>query len=95
MLSRTALVQAKGQITIPAEFREKLNVKKGDRIIFIETSLGVVIQPAEVVVSASLDSIGKSLNESGVSLEQLITSGREVRGELLEEEYSLSDSETE
>ena len=94
MPTQTTLVQAKGQVTIPAEIREKLNLKKGDRVVFIETSKGVVIQPAEIVVSAALDSIGTDLKGKGVSLEQLIATGREIRGELLEEEYGLSDSAT-
>ena len=94
MPTQTTLVQAKGQVTIPAEIREKLKLKKGDRVVFIETTKGVVIQPAEVVVSAALDSIGNDLKAKGVTLEQLIESGREIRSDLLEEEYGLSDTET-
>ena len=94
MPTQTTLVQAKGQVTIPAEIREKLNIKKGDRVVFIETENGVVIQPAEIVINAAFDAIGKDLKKKGVTLEQLIRSGREIRGELLEEEYGISDTET-
>ena len=91
MPAQTTLVQAKGQVTIPAEIREKLNLKKGDRVVFIETQNGVVIQPAEIVVNAAFDAIGKDLKKKGVTLEQLIKTGREIRGELLEEEYGIKD----
>ena len=94
MPTQTTLVQAKGQVTIPAEIREKLNIKKGDRVVFIETENGVVIQPAEIVINAAFEAIGKDLKKKGVTLEQLIRSGREIRGELLEEEYGISDTET-
>lgn len=94
MPAQTTLVQAKGQVTIPAEIREKLNLKKGDRVVFIETQNGVVIQPAEIVVNAAFDAIGKDLKKKGVTLEQLIKSGREIRGELLEEEYGITDTKT-
>ena len=94
MPTQTTLVQAKGQVTIPAEIREKLNLKKGDRVVFIETQSGVVIQPAEIVVNAAFDAIGKDLKKKGVTLEQLIKSGREIRGELLDEEYGITDTKT-
>ena len=94
MPAQTTLVQAKGQVTIPAEIREKLNLKRGDRVVFIETEKGVVIQPAEIVINAAFDTIGKELKKEGVTLEQLIESGREIRGGLLEEEYGLSDPKT-
>lgn len=91
---QTTLVQAKGQVTIPAEIRERLNLKKGDRVAFIETETGVVIQPAEIVISAAFDAIGNDLKKKGITLEQLIKSGREIRSELLKEEYGLEDNET-
>jgi len=43
-------VQEKGQVTIPLEIREKLNLKKGDLVTFIETNDGIVIRPAELVI---------------------------------------------
>ncbi len=94
MSIQTTLVQAKGQVTIPAEIRERLNLKKGDRVVFIETQSGVVIQPAEIVVNAAFDAIGKDLKKKGITLEQLIKSGREIRGELLEEEYGIRDAKS-
>lgn len=88
-------VQEKGQVTIPQEIREKLNLKKGDMVTFIETDAGVVIKPAEVVVSDALDELGRVLKEKGFNLEELLERGREIRGELIEGEYELTDSSTE
>ena len=87
-------VQEKGQVTIPLEIRKKLNLKKGDLVTFVETEDGVVIQRAEVVAAQSLDEIGKALQAQGISLDELIERGRELRGEIIEEEYGLSDNET-
>ncbi len=56
-------VQEKGQVTIPQEIREKLDLKKGDMVTFVETDAGVVIKPAEVVVSDALDEIGRALKK--------------------------------
>ena len=92
MPTLSTLVQAKGQVTIPLEIRKKLNLKKGDRVVFVETEQGIVIQPAEIVVSAALEAIGKELKGKGVTLEQLLERGREIRAELIEEEYDLTDT---
>lgn len=85
-------VQEKGQVTIPVEIRDKLGLKKGDFVAFVETEQGVLISPQEVVAMKALDRIGDALKERGISLEELTESGREIRGELLEEEYGIKAS---
>jgi AbrB family looped-hinge helix DNA binding protein len=42
-------VQEKGQITIPLKFRKKMNLKRGDLVIFEETDEGILVKPASVV----------------------------------------------
>ena len=88
-------VQKKGQVTIPLEIRQKLNLKKGDLVTIVETDKGVVIKPAEVVVIEALDQIGQALKEKGLSLEDLIERGRESREELVKKEYNLSGEKPE
>ena len=83
---KLSAVQEKGQITIPAEIRRKWGLRKGDLVAFVETEAGVVISPQEVIAMESLDQIGKILREKGVTLEELIESGREIRGKILEKD---------
>ena len=90
-MTETVRVQAKGQVTIPTKIRKKLNLKKGDMVSFIETKDGVLIKPAEVLVTEALDEIGRALKEEGITLEEWIERGREIRGQLLEEMYGLKD----
>ena len=85
-------VQEKGQVTIPLEIRKKLKLKKGDLVMFVKTENGVVIRPAEVIVAAALEEIGQALKEKGLSLEEIIERGRQIRGKLIEEEYGLADT---
>jgi len=94
MPATTVRVQEKGQVTIPLEIRKKLKLKKGDLVTFIETQEGVLIQPAEVVVSAALDEIGRVLKEKGVTLDEWMERGRKIRGELLKDMYGLTDTST-
>lgn len=89
---KLSTVQEKGQVTIPAEIRKKLDLKKGDLVAFVETEDGVLISRQEVVALKALREIGKSLKEKGITFEELMTSGRDIRGDLLEEMYGI-DSE--
>ena len=47
-------VQAKGQVTIPKEIRDKLKVKPGDQVVFVETDAGVMVKPAAVMTDEDL-----------------------------------------
>jgi AbrB family looped-hinge helix DNA binding protein len=46
---KVSRVQKKGQVTIPAEIRQKLGLAEGDLVAFIETAEGVVISPQAIV----------------------------------------------
>ena len=44
-------IQEKGQVTIPYRIRKKLNLKRGDLVIFAETDSGVMVKPASIVAT--------------------------------------------
>lgn len=89
MTTKLSIVQEKGQITIPMEIRQRWGLKKGDLVAFTETEHGVMINPQEVVAMNALDRIGQILQKRGISLEELIESGRDIRGEILQEEPAI------
>src|SRR3954453_736305 len=80
-------VQEKGQVTLPAGVRKRLGLKKGDLVAVVETPEGVLITPQEVVATRALAEIGDALKAQGLSLEDVIERGREVREELFREQY--------
>lgn len=88
---RYSRVQKKGQVTIPAEMRERLGLREGDWVAFVETEAGILISPQEMLAMQALDQIGAALKEQGVSLEDLIESGREERAAIIKEKYGLAD----
>jgi antitoxin PrlF len=90
---KLSVVQEKGQVTIPAEIRKKLGLKKGDLVAFVETEQGVLISPQEVIASEALDQVGRILREKGLTLEEFMESGREIRGKLVEDEYGSEAEE--
>ena len=87
-------VQEKGQVTIPTKLRKKLNIKKGDTVMVIETKDGLLIKPAELVLSEALDEMGKVLKADEVTLEEWVERGREIREKLLEETYGIKKEQS-
>jgi antitoxin PrlF len=93
MVLRLARVQEKGQVTLPAEVRKRLGLKKGDLVAISETEGGLLITPSRLLATKALDRIGEVLRAQGVSLEELMESGREIRGGLIDEEYGLTQED--
>ncbi len=86
-------VQDKGQVTLPAEVRRALGLKKGDLVAVTQTEDGALITPQKVLALKALDRVGAILRAQGVSLEEMIESGREIRGQLIKEEYGIDADE--
>ena len=82
-------IQEKGQVTLPASLRQRLGLKKGDLVAVTGTPGGILITPQEIVATQALDRIGAALREQGLSLEDLIESGRAERDDLLREHDDL------
>ena len=76
-------VQEKGQVTLPANLRRKLGIKKGDLVTVEEKNGGLLITPQEVLATQALDEIGAILRSKGLTLEELVESGREERASIL------------
>ena len=82
-------IQDKGQVTLPADVRRRLGLKTGDLVAVTETDEGVLISPRQVVAMKALDRVGQILRKQGVDLNEMIESGRDIRGDLLTEEYGI------
>lgn len=69
-------VTTKGQVTIPAELRERFGIKPGDRVGFVEEGERIVLQRQETAIEAVFGIVKAS---RGVTLEQMdaaIAAGR-------------------
>jgi AbrB family looped-hinge helix DNA binding protein len=86
-------MQEKGQVTIPQEIRKKLGLKQGDLVAVMETPEGVFITPQQVLAAKAFDRIGDILKEQGLSVDELIASGREIRTDLLNRTGTPADSQ--
>ena len=69
-------VTTKGQVTIPIELREKLGIKPGDRVGFVDEGGRIVLQRQETAIEVVFGMVKAS---KGVTLEQMedaIAAGR-------------------
>jgi AbrB family looped-hinge helix DNA binding protein len=86
-------LQENGQVTLPIEWRKRYGLKKGDVITFQETEDGLLISPREAQIMKLLDEIGEALKQKGISLEEMIESGRDIRQEIYNEKYARDDDD--
>ncbi len=66
----SATVTSKGQITLPKSVRERLGVKRGDRVAFRERADGTLLVEAESVDLLELRGIVRS-RKTGVTVEAM------------------------
>lgn len=85
-------VEGNGQVTLPVEVRERLGLKEGDVVAVVETPDGVLITPQEITATRALDAIGSSPRDQGLTLEDLIESGRTERDDLIREQYGIDST---
>ena len=53
----------------------------------------MLVSPREALVMKLLDEIDEGLKARGITLEELIASGREIRQEIYDEEYAVESDD--
>ena len=81
------IIQENGQVTLPKELRREYELNKGDRVVFERTAEGWLIRKEEPDPMKLLDELGSLLAARGVTLDELIASGRDIRSEIVHERY--------
>ena len=88
MTIQTYTLQENGQVTLPLSFRRRYNLKKGDTIVFDETEDGLIIRLRETLVMNKLDELAEGLKAKGLSLEELMAAGAQIRRDIYKEKYA-------
>lgn len=81
-----ARVSSKGQITIPIEIRKKLNLKEGDKVLFVEENGNIFVLNASLValreIQGNMKDEGKKQNlNSEEDVNQYVEKIREEKWE--------------
>jgi len=77
-----ARVSSNGQVTVPVEIRRKLNIKEGDKILFLENAKGeIVLQNSSRV----------AIREAQDALKDVSSSEEEILQDIMELRYSKKE----
>lgn len=88
-----AKITAKGQITIPVQIRKMLNLKDGDKVVFLaeggkvimENSTKLAIREAQAAFAGLAEELGLETEEDVINLV------KEVRQEMWEKNHANND----
>ena len=86
-------VTSKGQITIPIEIRKKLNLKTGDKVVFIEEGDKIIFANSSMIALREFqEGMEGEAERAGIhSEEDLNKLVKEIRKELWEKKYADHD----
>ena len=81
-----AKITTKGQITLPIQIRKKLNLKDGDKVLFMEKDGKIIIDnPTKLAILEAQEALAGLAEELGLkSEEDVVELCKEVRKEMLE-----------
>jgi AbrB family looped-hinge helix DNA binding protein len=88
-----AKITSKGQITIPIDIRKKLNLKDGDKVIFIEDGDKIIFANAAKIAFSKMQKAfeGEAERLSLKTEQDVVGMVDEIRKEIWEERYEDND----
>ena len=86
-------IQEDGYVELPKELRRDYGLRVGDAVVFEQTDDGWLIRPDEDDPMRRLNELGALLTAQGITLDDLIAAGRELRGEIVRERYGTRDED--
>ena len=82
-----AVLRDRRQVTIPRAVCEELGIRPGDRLELRVEDGTLIVRPGRVAALEALEELRRAIAESGVTEEELLESGRQIRDELFREKY--------
>jgi antitoxin PrlF len=86
-------ITSKGQITIPIEIRKKLNLKTGDKVVFIEEGDKIIFANSSMIALREFqEAMRGEAEKAGIYTEEDVNKlVKEIRKELWEKKYADHD----
>ena len=78
----------KGRITVPARFRKRLGIKRGDTFSIVQVDSFLILTAKELVVPGAANALARIMEERGLTLEEMLTGLEEQRKAIYEERYA-------
>jgi bifunctional DNA-binding transcriptional regulator/antitoxin component of YhaV-PrlF toxin-antitoxin module len=90
-MDTTIQVRKRGVFTLPSALRDKYAIKEGDTFRLVDLDGIFVLTPMVPLVPEQAREIERIREESGVSLEELLTGLREERAKYTQDKYGSGD----
>jgi len=81
------VLRPRRQVTLPRAACEALGVKPGDRLVLEVRDGALLVRPGRRAALDALRAIQQAFAESGITEEELLEGGRQVREEIFHERY--------
>jgi bifunctional DNA-binding transcriptional regulator/antitoxin component of YhaV-PrlF toxin-antitoxin module len=87
-MEEVAVLRERGVLTLPKAVRQRNDLGPGTRFQVIDLGQGTIVLARQSSVLGELaDEIGRALEETGISLEDLLAAAKEERRRLYRERY--------
>ena len=88
-----AKLTSKGQLTVPIAIRKKLNLKEGDKVVFIEDGRSVrIVNSSLLALENAQEAFSGEAERLGINSDQdIVDMVKKVRRELYQERYADND----
>jgi len=84
-------VRQRGQVTIPRRLRESLAIQDGDTLTILPMGDTLVLVPRQLRTPELIDRMADLLEESGLTLNDLLADLPRIREEVYREQYQVKD----
>jgi antitoxin PrlF len=87
-------LRQRGQITVPREVRDRLNVNEGDTLSLVQVGSTLILTPKRPVVPLLADRIAELMEQDGVTLADLLLGLEEERAAIYQERWARKGETT-
>lgn len=81
-------LRQRGQITVPQEVREGLNMSQGDTLVLVQVGSALILTPKQPIVPQLADRIVELMEAEGVTLADLLIGLEEERAAIYQERWN-------
>jgi AbrB family looped-hinge helix DNA binding protein len=83
----------KGQLTIPAEYRQALALSANATVVLIQVGDALVVAPHDESFAAVTQRLEAQMESAGSNVEELIAAAAEARAAVVREEFGIAAEE--
>ena len=83
----------RGQVTIPRRLRESLAIKDGDTLTVFQVGDALILTPRQLRTTELIDRMAEMLEQSGMTLNDLLADLPRIREEIYRERYQANQEQ--